>query len=110
MFAGQEALTQENQPAGVRRDPAGRKSASSGAAGLMAMRRASAPVWGGGRPPLYPLPGQGAPQRFVVVEDLQRAEAELADVHRVQGVDPAALSTSQVFRERHDSDPPAAQA
>jgi len=50
MFACQEALTQDSQPAGVRRDPAGRKRMSSGAAGLMAMRRASAPVRGSGRP------------------------------------------------------------
>ena len=48
----------------------------------------------GQRSPLDPLPGQGAPQGFVVVEHLQGAETELADVHRVQGIDPAALPAS----------------
>ena len=46
MFACQDVLTKENQPAEVRRDPVGRKRTPSGAAGLMAMRRASAPLRG----------------------------------------------------------------
>ena len=50
MFACQDVLTKENQPAEVRRDPVGRKRTPSGAAGLMAMRRASAPIRGSGRP------------------------------------------------------------
>ena len=50
MFACEDALTKDSRPAGVRRDPAGRKRTSSGPAGLMAMRRASAPVQGSGRP------------------------------------------------------------
>ncbi len=50
MLVCQDALAQDSQPAGIRRDPTGRKRTSSDAAGLMAMLRASAPVRGRGRP------------------------------------------------------------
>ena len=56
----------------------------------------------GGRAPFDVVSGDGASHRLVVVEDFERAEAELAHVNRVKRIDAAALSAFEVFRERHD--------